>query len=209
MTVMRHDWKSASLVGKKGMVAWRRYLQSRYIEYALVPDDYLLQVGCGDLVLGENADRLGLGARFGDTVEVKTEQRYTGNFAFERWANTSRKEEPPSNGWYYASGAKWLFYLFLDQQRAYCVRFDALRECININKYPIMPRREPEKNMPECRLVPVASVCIKSPAEIIGLGSYCFNLENVTLEDDSHAPDGVKPWEYLSQADTASKRTGG
>lgn len=56
-------------------------------------------------------------------IEVKCEQRFTGNLFLETWSNRSRC----TPGWLLTSRADWLWYYFLDTSQLYSIRLPALR----------------------------------------------------------------------------------
>ena len=74
-------------------------------------------------------------AKSGDiwSVEIKAEERYTGNLFLETWSNRNLEDAAShtvrgSNpGWLYKSRAELLFYHFLDSDRLYVISMYRLR----------------------------------------------------------------------------------
>jgi hypothetical protein len=81
-------------------------------------------------------------------IEVKAEEKYTGNFFIEEWSNYS-KGNP---GWMHKLDTDMLWYHFLDVERVYLIDFQELKRwlfsppewcryetrAINIKQYPFV-----------------------------------------------------------------------
>lgn len=96
-------------------------------------------------------------------VEMKTEERYTGNFFIEDWSNWSRGNP----GWFHKLDTDLLFYQFLDNQSLYLVDFRSLRQWLmsgnptgnRFSKYRMVKQSKCDQlNDTWGRLVPVIDV---------------------------------------------------
>ena len=93
------------------------------------------------------------------TIEIKTENKHTGNFFFETWSN--RKWH--TLGWIFTIQADWLFYYFQDKYILYFMQVKSLKDCLFIDgllwKYPEVEQgKYNQRNDTWGRIVPVDEI---------------------------------------------------
>lgn len=107
----------------------------------------------------QNGDYVGTTAKGGQfvTIELKTEQRTTGNLFLETWSNLRFGGSQP--GWLHTLQAEWLWYSFLDEKAVYMMRHQTLWEWSmkhgNINRYRQRMAISDQRNETYGHLVPV------------------------------------------------------
>lgn len=119
----------ARLVESRAMTVLEPFLLARGDRYVLTDKGRLarfMQEQIGDLLMNDRNGKLW-------SVEVKSEQRFTGNLFLETWSNRNlddlfRHAEVGSNpGWLHKSRADILFYHFLDHDKLYVFNLFALK----------------------------------------------------------------------------------
>lgn len=122
-------FKEASTVEAKSLLLLGSFLESIGNRYVLTGKGKLarhLQETCGDLLLNDRHDRL-----WG--VELKAEERWTGNLFLETWSNRnledacSHSDHGGNPGWLYKSRSDLLFYHFLSADALYLVNLFELK----------------------------------------------------------------------------------
>lgn len=119
----------ASEVETSGMRIVRPYLEERSTGLVLNSKGTLsryLQLIAGDVVISDQLGKMWW-------IELKTEQRHTGNLFLETWSNrnledrSSHAERGSNPGWMFHSRADILMYYFLDTDDLYVVNLFALK----------------------------------------------------------------------------------
>lgn len=103
-----------------------RLLAARFGMVSLTNDGKnarVIQLTRGDIVAGG-----------GKYVEVKCEERYTGNFFLETWSNATFDFSNP--GWMYHLKSDYLAYYFRDTKQLYVVDFQSLWDWFFWKRYP-------------------------------------------------------------------------
>jgi hypothetical protein len=114
-------FESASLVAVKSWQILQPLIESRAYEgrYVVTSKGRLakeLQVSIGDLLFNSDSETIW-------SVELKAEQRSTGNLFLEVWSNRSQFNP----GWMWKLNADLLLYHFLDSDELYSVNFQRLK----------------------------------------------------------------------------------
>lgn len=115
-----------------------------------------LQKSVGDVLVNEKS---------GDVsgIEIKTEERFTGNLFLEVWSN--RRRETP--GWMHTLNTDYLFYYFLDVGQLFICRFGRLCNwafsgsggATNIEKFPLREQaKQKQANDTWGRCVPIRTL---------------------------------------------------
>lgn len=116
-----HGFDKARAVEAKAMAVLLRFLEERADQYVLTakgPMAKHLQEIYGDIVFSSKDNRCW-------TVEVKAEQKWTGNFFLETWSNrnldspASHAERGSNRGWLEKLRSDLLWYYFIDADRLY------------------------------------------------------------------------------------------
>lgn len=94
-----------------------RAFDGRFVRTAKGPLALELQRSVGDVLINSNREAV-------TCIEVKAEQKYTGNVFLERWSNRSRF----TPGWFETLKTDLLWYHFLDQDIVYEFHFEKLRK---------------------------------------------------------------------------------
>ncbi len=114
-----------------------------------------MQQRFGDMVIQRNGEMV--------WVEMKAEEKFTGNFFIEDWSNWSRGNP----GWIHKLDTDLLFYHFLDQNALYMVHFHELRAWLfsandynnRMSNYRLVRQKKcDQKNDTWGRLVPIRDV---------------------------------------------------
>lgn len=122
---------SAKLVEAKSRVILEPFLKERAHDGQLVftnkgPLAQALQAEYGDVLFNSDADTIW-------SVELKAEEKFTGNLFLEVWSNRnlesrrSYAERGSKVGWLYSTRADYLFYHFLDRDELYIFNLHRLK----------------------------------------------------------------------------------
>ncbi len=117
-------------------------------------DDTAMQMQWAGIDLLLVKEPAGPSSRDSVTVELKAEQRTTGNLFLETWSN--RKTQRP--GWIRSSKAVGLLYLFLDTETLYVAHMGKLQEwaTANLSRFPEkMQAKHQQENETVGHIVPV------------------------------------------------------
>ena len=113
-------------------------------------DSLWLQKICGDFIVVQENRKRG--------VELKAEQKYTGNVYLETWSN--RPEF--TFGWLWTSRAHWLMYYFADNRQLFVFDLPALQAWAvegAVYKYAEKPQSKYDQlNYTWGRVVPIADI---------------------------------------------------
>lgn len=125
-----NPFAKASLVEARSLAVLEPFIAETHGRYVLTNKGRLgsyLQQEVGDLLFNDGDGRLW-------AVELKAEQRFTGNLFLETWSNRNLEDpaahaERGSNpGWLYKLRADLLFYHFIDDDRLYVFSLFALKQ---------------------------------------------------------------------------------
>ena len=93
------------------------YMEQRWPTFVYLTRHHkLVQKFCGD-VLARDCET----AKY---IEIKAEQKHTGNLFIEYWSNRHRH----TMGWFHICQADWLWYYFVDDRKLYVFQMQELRE---------------------------------------------------------------------------------
>lgn len=134
-------------IAKRELMPWLM-MKCDHIEE--VPPGLFLQKLAGDFIVTQSAKRYG--------VELKAEQRHTGNLFLETWSNRPEM----TFGWLWTSRADWLMYYFVDNAHLYILDMAALQRWARdgaIYRYTEKPQaRYDQLNYTYGRVVPINDI---------------------------------------------------
>lgn len=116
---MSYDsFAEASEKEREGMLALTPYLKRicDKAEFVFTGQSWYAQKCLGDIMVRQAGK-----AKF---IELKVEEKHTGNLFLETWSNRSRLVP----GWLFTCHADFLWYYFLDEKKLYTVAIPALKQ---------------------------------------------------------------------------------
>lgn len=207
---------SARMVEDQAMVILRPFLRERAAkdgEFVLIEKGPLakrLQETVGDLLY----HKPGNGLR---SIELKAEERYTGNLFLETWSNhcfedaDCRADHPPNPGWLAKTAADYLWYYFIDsdylfvcgmmslQRWAYGLvsidgnRARIIRQHLYDDRYTeVVQTKRQQKNRTAGRLVPIADLKAALPTAELRPRQILIDLAEAQLCQDE-VGEGARP----------------
>jgi hypothetical protein len=139
-------FEQSLLVTARSLTILTPFLEERHGHFIVTDKGRLsrfLQKEVGDLMLNDKSGRVW-------TIEVKAEERFTGNLFLETWSNRNlddvmRHAEVGSTiGWLYGSRADVLLYHFIGDDKLYAFSFFALKRWAFVHPSKRLRMAEPD-----------------------------------------------------------------